>query len=93
MHKLTLKLVAAGVAFAAASAQAGERVGDFALIDHSGAFQSMAWYDDHAAIAILPQAVGATDKASLQHMQALQAKYAAQGIEFFLLNPGQSDGC
>ena len=54
MHKLTLKLVAAGVAFAAASAQAGERVGDFALIDHSGAFQSMAWHDDHAAIAILP---------------------------------------
>jgi len=88
MHKLTLKLVAAGVAFAAASAQAGERVGDFALIDHSGAFQSMAWHDDHAAIAILPQAVGATDKASLQHMQALQAKYAEQGIEFFLLNPG-----
>ena len=48
----------------------------------------MAWHDDAAAIAILPQAVGATDTASLAAMQALQATYQEQGIEFFLLNPG-----
>ena len=41
-----------------------------------------------SAIAILPQAVGATDTASLATMQALQTKYQEQGIEFFLLNPG-----
>jgi mono/diheme cytochrome c family protein len=81
-------LLTAAIAAASSAALAGERVGDFALIDHQGAFQSMAWHDDHAAIAILPQAVGATDAASLATMQALQSKYATQGIEFFLLNPG-----
>ena len=33
---------------------AGERVGDFALIDHQGAIQHMAWYNDHSAVVIMP---------------------------------------
>jgi mono/diheme cytochrome c family protein len=73
-------------------ASAGERVGDFALIDHQGAFHHMAWYDDQKAIVLLPQAVGATDAASIKSLQALQTKYATQGVVFFLINPGlQSD--
>ncbi|MEQ8954671.1 MAG: hypothetical protein RL120_11105 [Gammaproteobacteria bacterium] len=69
---------------------AGERVGDFALIDHQGAFHHMAWYNDHNAVVILPQAVGATDSASLNAITTLQSAYDAQGVEFFLLNPGQT---
>ncbi len=69
---------------------AGERVGDFALIDHKGAQHHMAWYDDHNAVVLLPQAVGATDAASLQLITQLHDEYDAQGVEFFLLNPGQS---
>jgi mono/diheme cytochrome c family protein len=88
MTKTSSFILAAAIAAAGGTAAAGERVGDFALIDHKGTFQSMAWHDDSAAIAILPQAVGATDTASLAEMQALQAKYQEQGIEFFLLNPG-----
>ena len=88
MTKTSSFILAAAIAAASGTAAAGERVGDFALIDHNGAFQSMAWHDDAAAIAILPQAVGATDTASLAAMQALQATYQEQGIEFFLLNPG-----
>jgi len=88
MNKTSSFVLAAAITAASGTAAAGERVGDFALIDHNGAFQSMAWHDDAAAIAILPQAVGATDTASLAAMQALQATYQEQGIEFFLLNPG-----
>lgn len=67
---------------------AGERVGDFALIDHEGAFHHMAWYDDQNAIVILPQANGASDQASIEALLALQTKYEEQGVVFFLMNPG-----
>ena len=67
------------------TAYAGERVGDFALIDHQGAFQHMAWYDDHSAVVIMPMTSSQDDVASLK---ALQQKYAGQSVQFFLLNPG-----
>ena len=66
----------------------GERVGDFALIDHLGMQQHMAWYDDQNAIVILPQANGATDTTAIAAVADLQVKYAAQGVVFFLMNPG-----
>ncbi|MFP6810602.1 MAG: hypothetical protein VB960_06095 [Pseudohongiellaceae bacterium] len=67
---------------------AGERVGDFALIDHLGMQQHMAWYDDQNAIVILPQANGATDTNAIAAIADLQVKYANQGVVFFLMNPG-----
>ncbi|MEC7459695.1 MAG: hypothetical protein VX751_02175, partial [Pseudomonadota bacterium] len=33
-----------------------ERVGDFSLLDQSGYFHQMSWYDDKKAIAFLAQA-------------------------------------
>ncbi|HIA59285.1 MAG TPA: hypothetical protein EYO00_05315, partial [Gammaproteobacteria bacterium] len=87
--KNTIRLaLCALIATFATAISAGERVGDFALIDHLGAFHSMAWYDDHEAIVILPQANGATDQAALEGLISLQAKYEEQGIVFFLMNPG-----
>ncbi len=79
---LGLALVAAVFA---GTANAGERVGDFALIDHQGAIQHMAWYNDHSAVVIMPMTNSQDDAASLK---ALQGTYAEQGVEFFLLNPG-----
>jgi hypothetical protein len=79
---LGLALVAAVFA---GTANAGERVGDFALIDHQGAIQHMAWYNDHSAVVIMPMTNSQDDAASLK---ALQGTYAKQGVEFFLLNPG-----
>lgn len=78
------------VCAAAASSllHAGERVGDFALIDHNGYQHHMSWYDDQDAVVILPQAVGATDQASLTALQALYNQYADRGVVFFLINPG-----
>lgn len=77
-----LALVAAVVA---GTVNAGERVGDFALIDHQGAIQHMAWYNDHSAVVIMPMTKSQDDAASLK---ALQETYAEQGVQFFLLNPG-----
>lgn len=83
--KSTLRLaLSVAVAASALSVQAGERVGDFALIDHEGAFQHMAWYDDHSAAVIMPF----TSSTDLTQFSALQATYADQGIAFFLMNPG-----
>ena len=67
---------------------AGERVGDFALIDHLGMQQHMAWYDDQNAVVILPQANGATETNAIATVADLQVKYADQGVVFFLMNPG-----
>lgn len=87
--KTSLRLAtAATFSLAAAISQAGERVGDFALIDHQGMQQHMAWYDDHSAIVLLPQAVGQTDATALQALLELRNDYNDQGVEFFLINPG-----
>ncbi|CAN0497630.1 unnamed protein product, partial [Scytosiphon promiscuus] len=76
---------ALAAALLATTADAGERVGDFALIDHQGAFQHLAWYDDQSAVVILPLSDSASDAATLN---TLKQQYATQGVEFFLLNPG-----
>ena len=67
---------------------AGERVGDFALIDNHGAFQHMTWYNDQNAVVILPQSIGATDQTALNGLLDLQTKYTESGVVFFLMNPG-----
>tara|TARA_B110000858_G_scaffold115070_1_gene131507 strand:+ start:22613 stop:24466 length:1854 start_codon:yes stop_codon:yes gene_type:complete len=86
-HLLALALA---TAFVSTTAYAGERVGDFALIDHQGAIQHMAWYSDHSAVVIMPMANSQSAVASLDvaSLKTLQEKYAEQGVQFFLLNPG-----
>lgn len=88
MKTLFQSSLAAVLALVAANLNAGERVGDFALIDHQGTQHHMAWYDDHAAVVLLPQAVGQTDQSALAALQDLQARYAQQNVAFFLINPG-----
>ncbi len=88
--RTVVRLVLLTLTAAASSAlHAGERVGDFALIDHTGYQHHMSWYDDHDAVVILPQAVGGTDLASLSALQALYNQYADHDVAFFLINPGQ----
>jgi hypothetical protein len=67
---------------------AGERIGDFALIDNQGTQHHMSWYDDQNAIVILPQAIGSTEIADISFLQQLRDSYAEQGVVFFLMNPG-----
>ena len=40
------------------SASAGEKMGNFALIDHLGALHQMSLYDDNQAVVILFDAAG-----------------------------------
>ena len=84
LHFLLIALIAAFTT----AVSAGERIGDFALIDNQGAQHHMAWYDDQNAVVILPQAVGATDAEALAAFQDLEVKFAEQGVVFFLMNPG-----
>jgi peroxiredoxin len=78
--------LAAMLALFSSNLFAGERVGDFALIDHLGAQHHMSWYDDQNAVVILPYANGATY--AIASLTDLQAKYTDQGVVFFLMNPG-----
>jgi len=69
-------------------AAAQDKVGDFALLDDAGYFQHMAWYDDHAVIALLVQANGsAATHEALPQFNALKSHYEEKGVEFFLINP------
>jgi len=71
------------------AANAGERVGDFALIDHLGVFHQMSWYDDNNAVVIISHAVGTeVSKENLATLGELQTKYDQQGVVFFGMNPG-----
>ena len=88
MKKSLLLILSTALAGLSASTMAGERVGDFALIDHLGAQHHMAWYDDQQALVILPQGVNSTDRNALHELLQLRAEYEQQGITFFLLNPG-----
>ena len=88
------------IALLAATPAAGndQRVGDFALIDADGAFHHMAWYNDHAAVVILPYSPASPDLDALHAMLDLQSRYGADGTKrsakddadaaFFLLHPG-----
>ncbi len=86
MKRFSLAAIAA--LLLASPLYAGERVGDFALIDHQGAYHHMAWYDDQEAIVLLPQANGATDAEALAALQELRSRYEVQGVVFLLINPG-----
>ena len=86
MKKIMLTAICALIA--SSPVFAGERVGDFSLIDHQGAFHHMAWYDDQEAIVLLPQANGATDSEALAALQDLRSRYEVQGVAFMLINPG-----
>lgn len=82
-------LLAAAIALSAPGiASAADRVGDFSLLDQEGYFHHMAWYDDHAAIAMLVQANDSQAAAdALPGFRALKQQFDEQGIEFMMINP------
>ncbi|MDG0998974.1 MAG: hypothetical protein P8P42_10215, partial [Gammaproteobacteria bacterium] len=66
----------------------GDRVGDFALIDHDGSFQHMSWYNDQNAIVIMAYSPGSSDSDTLTALKDLERQYSEQKTTFFLINPG-----
>ena len=83
--------VLAQSASADVSADVGQRVGDFALLDHKGLFHHMSWYDNRKAIVLLVQANGSESfRQALPKFQALHEAHQ-EDFKFFMLNPlGQS---
>lgn len=68
-------------------AQANERVGDFALLDHEGLFHHIAWYDNRKAVVLLTHTNGSrAAQDALPVFQSLRETHAAD-FQFFMLNP------
>ena len=64
-----------------------ERVGDFSLLDQSGYFHQMSWYDDKKAIAFLAQANRDESVANaIPEFTRLAKAFSAEKIQFFLIN-------
>ena len=80
-------LVAAMTILSSVTVSSQDRVGDFSLLDQSGYFHQMSWYDDHKAIAFLVQANGdnAVEQA-IPEFSRLAESYTDQQIQFFLIN-------
>ena len=87
--KQTLQILTISIlACIAYTVSAGERIGDFALIDNQGTQHHMTWYNDQHAVVILPQAVGKTNVDAISALQELETLYSERGVVFFLMNPG-----
>lgn len=75
------------VALIASSVQSQERVGDFSLLDQSGYFHQMSWYNDNKAIAFLVQANQDESVANaIPKFTRLANAFSAEKIQFFLIN-------
>ena len=73
------------------SASATDRVGDFALLDHTGAFHQLSYYGDHDAVVILVN--GGTSLADDGTVSALSnvARDFSGNAQFWVLNPVSAD--
>jgi len=89
MNNQYLRILGAGLlCLACIGTQAQERVGDFSLLDQSGYFHQISWYDNNKAIALLVQANGdEAVEAALPDYGRLAESFAEKGIQFFLINP------
>ena len=73
------------------SASATDRVGDFALLDHTGTFHQLSYYGDHDAVVILVN--GGTSLADDGTVSALSnvARDFSGNAQFWVLNPVSAD--
>ena len=53
MKRFTLFLAAVLSLSLSFSASAADRVGDFALLDHTGTFHQLSYYGDYSALAVV----------------------------------------
>jgi len=89
VNKTFALVTSTAIACLASLAGAADRVGDFSLIDHQGAFHHMAWYDDQTAIVLMVQANGASEvQENLPSFKELKSRYQDQGVVFMMINPG-----
>ena len=86
---LTVPALFASEAFALAPQ---DRVENFRLLDHRGDSHELYYYDDMKAVVVMVQGNGCPIvRNNMPRYQALQAQYADQGVQFFLLNSNLQD--
>ena len=68
------------------------RIGDFALIDHQGAFHRLSRNEDQRAVVIFVQGNGCPiARLAVPTLKAIQAKFDGQGVQFWMLNANVQD--
>ncbi len=68
------------------------RVGDFALLDHTGTFHQLSYFNDQAAIVLVAHANDSTVMAEqLDEIHALRERYAEHPVVFYMLNADAGD--
>ena len=69
-----------------------ERVDNFRLLDHNGASHELYYYDDAKAVVFMVQGNGCPIvRNAMPRFTELRDKYAAQGVEFFMINTNLQD--
>ena len=88
LNQFVAAVLSLGLSF---SASAADRVGDFALLDHTGTFHQLSYYGDHDAVVILVN--GGTSLAEDGSVLALSsiARNFAGSAQFWVLNPVSTD--
>ena len=70
----------------------GQRVGDFALLDHRGKFHQMSWYGDKELLVLFIQGNGCPiARNAVPALKALRDEFGPSGVAFFMLNPQPQD--
>ena len=87
-----LSLCVCLLVFAPPAAASNERIGDFALLDHTGKFHQLSYYGDQRAIVIMAHQVGDPKlQPAIAGLQSMQQQLADQDVLFFLLNAALAD--
>ena len=70
----------------------GDRVDNFRLLDHTGASHELYYFGDAKAVAFLVQGNGCPIvRNAMPRYKELRDEFAAQGVEFFMLNSNLQD--
>jgi mono/diheme cytochrome c family protein len=69
-----------------------ERVDNFRLLDHNGASHELYYYDDAKAVVFMVQGNSCPIvRNAMPRYKELRDQYAAQGVEFFMINANLQD--
>jgi len=92
MRHLSLAAMAFVLSLAVPGVYAEQRVGDFALLDHTGRFHQLSYLSDHQAVVLVVHANGSEAISShLERLKALRDKHATRQVAFLMLNPMAAD--
>ena len=81
-----------GIQLSAAAVVPGDRIDNFRLLDQSGASHELHYLSDAKAIVLMVHGIGCPIvRQSLPAVAAVRKQFAAQGIEFLLINSNPQD--